>query len=140
MFDPQDPQYDARVRETFAAQRIMLTFGARLVRVAPGETDIELPYREDLGQQDGFLHAGVITTVVDSACGSAALSLMPAGARVLSIEFKVNLLSPAKGKLFVARGRVVKPGKNITVCTGDFVTQEGTKLLAIMVATMMCVR
>ena len=103
---------------------------------------LRLPFREDLTQQHGFLHAGVMTSVVDSACGYAALTLMPPGAAVLSVEFKVNLLSPGKGEAVVARARVLRPGRTITVATGEvFALQDGReKLVATMTATMMTVR
>jgi uncharacterized protein (TIGR00369 family) len=107
-FVPQDPDFEARVRRSFALQRVMETIGARLARVAPGEVDVELPFRDDLTQQNGFLHAGIVSTVLDSACGYAAFTLMPADAGVLSIEFKVNLLAPARGERVIARGRVVR--------------------------------
>ena len=133
---------EARVRASFARQAIMDTLGARLLRVAPGEVDVELPFREDLTQQHGFLHAGVVTTLVDSACGYAALSKMPEGAAVLSVECKVNLLSPAKGERFVARARVIKAGRNVTVTAGDVfaVTGAEERIVATMLATMMTVR
>ncbi|MGB8518893.1 MAG: PaaI family thioesterase [Candidatus Tumulicola sp.] len=117
----------------------MRSIGANLSKVAPGEVEIVVPFREDLTQQHGFLHAGIITTIVDSACGYAAFSLMPAGASVLTIEFKVNLLAPAKGETFLARGIVIKPGKTITVCAGE-VFGRGTGdpiLVATMTATVM---
>ena len=139
---PQDPAYEARVRASFERQRFMQTIGAQLVRVAPGEVDVELPVREGLTQQHGFLHAGALATVADSACGYAALSLMPAGAAVLSVEFKINLLAPAGGDRVVARGHVIRAGKTVTVCWGDVTAYEGTseRLVATMVATMMTVR
>jgi len=138
-FEAQDPDYEARVRESFARQAAMRTVGARLLRVAPGEVDIELPFRQDLTQQHGYLHAGVLTAVTDSACGYAAMSLSPPGGEVLSIEFKINMLSPAVGERFVARARVVRAGRNVTVCAGDaFALREGgEKLVATMLATMM---
>ena len=138
---PKDPDYERRVRESFARQRVMETFGARLARVAPGEVEISLGFREDLTQQHGYLHAGVVAAVVDSACGYAALSLAPAGAEVLSIEFKLNLLSPAAGESFAARARVVRAGRNVTVCAGDLFAQTGgrEKLVATMLGTMMTV-
>jgi uncharacterized protein (TIGR00369 family) len=110
-----DPAFEARVRASFARQGVMTTIGARLTRVAAGAVEIELPFRSDLTQQHGFVHAGVITTIADSACGYAAFSLMPAEASVLTVEYKVNLLAPARGDRFVARGRVVKPGRTLTV-------------------------
>ena len=141
-FEPRDPAFASRVRESFRKQRAMHTLGARLARVAPGEVDVELPFREELTQQHGFLHAGVVTTVLDSACGYAAFSLMPSEAGVLSIEFKTNLLAPAAGDLLVARGRVVRAGRTITVCEGDalMVTGGEERHLATMLATMMTVQ
>ena len=137
-FQPRDPDFAARVRASFARQQIMATIGARLTEVLPGEVEIELPFRPDLTQQHGYLHAGIVTAVIDSACGYAALSLMPAAAEVLSVEFKVNLLAPARGERFMARGRVVKAGRTITVCAGDLfaVGGAGEKLVATMLATM----
>src|SRR6186713_8124 len=96
--EPRDPGYDARVRASFARQRVMDTIGARIVRVEPGEVELELPFRDDLTQQHGFLHAGIVTTLVDSACVYAALSVMDRDAAVLSVEYKVNLLAPATGE------------------------------------------
>jgi uncharacterized protein (TIGR00369 family) len=141
-FAPQDADFEARVRESFARQRVMETIGARLSRVAPGEVEIELPFREDLTQQHGYLHAGVVAAVIDSACGYAAMSLAPAGAEVLSIEFKLNLLSPARGASFVARARVKRAGRNVTVCAGDLYALGGAseKAVATMLATMMTVK
>ena len=138
---PRDADFEQRVRDSFERQRVMATIGARLLRVAPGETEIELPFREDLTQQHGFLHAGIVTTVVDSACGYAAFSLMPAGAGVLSVEFKVNLLAPALGESLIARARVVRAGRTITVCLGEaFARREGGEtLVATMLGTMMTV-
>ena len=138
-FEPRDPDYERRVRESFARQRAMETLGMRLLRVAPGEVEIGLGFREELTQQHGYLHAGVVAAVVDSACGYAALSLMEAGSEVLSVEFKLNLLSPAAGESFVARARVVRSGRNITVCTGDLFAIKGgaEKIVATMLATMM---
>jgi len=141
-FAPQDTDFEARVRESFARQRVMATIGARLSRVAPGEVEIELPFSEDLTQQHGYLHAGIVAAVVDSACGYAAMSLAPAGSEVLSIEFKLNLLSPARGESFAARARVKRAGRNVTVCTGDLYALGGAseKVVATMLATMMTVK
>ncbi|MCA1635555.1 MAG: PaaI family thioesterase [Acidobacteria bacterium] len=142
-FDPPDPNFEARVRESFERQRVMETIGARLKRVEPGGVEIELPFRHDLTQQHGYLHAGIVTTVVDSACGYAAMSLTPPGAEIVSVEFKINLLSPATGDLLVARALVKRAGRNITVCAGDAFMSGGAqeeKLVATMLATMMTVR
>lgn len=120
----------------------MATIGASIARVEPGEVDIELHPRDDLTQQHGFLHAGVLASAADSACGYAALSLMPPGAAVLSIEFKINMLAPAAGDRVVARGRVIRAGKTVTVCWADVTaySSAGEKLVATMVATMMTVQ
>lgn len=141
-FTPQDPNFESRVRASFDKQRFMSTIGAKLVRVAPGEVDVEVTTREDLVQQHGFLHAGVVSSAADSACGYAALSLMPAGAAVLSIEFKTNLLAPATGDRILARARVIRAGRTVTVCWSDVVATVGEteRLVATMVATMMTVR
>lgn len=119
----------------------MAAIGASVLSVAPGVVEIELPFRADLCQQDGFLHAGIITTVVDSACGYAALTLMNVDARVLSVEFKINFLAPAVGDRFIARGRVVRAGRTITVCNGEVVALTGDteRSIALMQATMMAV-
>ena len=139
---PSDPQYESRVRASFARQAVMATLGAELGRVAPGEVEIAWPYRADLAQQHGFVHAGIVTTLLDSACGYAAFSLMPADAGVLSVEFKVNLLAPARGERFVARARVIRAGRTLTVCEADAwaIHQGDEKRVATMLGTMMCVR
>ena len=138
----RDPDFEARVRASFAKQQFMTTLGARLAVVTPGEVTIALPYRADLTQQHGFLHAGVVTSVVDSACGYAALTLMEPGAAVLSVEFKVNLLAPAAGKEFLAIGRVMRAGRTITVCSGELrALDDGREaVVAILQGTMMSVR
>ena len=135
---PQNPEYEISVRASFARQRIMNLIGADLERVAPGAVDVVLPFREDLTQQRGYVHAGIITTIADSACGYAAYTLMPAGSEVLSVEFKLNLLRPAAGERFVAEGRVVKAGQTLTVARCDVFAWTGdeAKLVAIMLATM----
>ena len=137
-FIPRNPDFEQSVRTSFSQQAIMNLIGAELVKVLPGEVEIVIPFRKDLTQQDGFLHAGIVTTVVDSACGYAAFSLMPANSSVLSVEFKVNLMSPAKGEMFIARGKVVKPGRTITFCSGEVFSIAGNeqKLVATMSATM----
>jgi len=141
-FEPRDPDFEARVRADFARQGLMATLGATLVEVRPGEVTITLPFRADLTQQHGYMHAGAITAIVDSACGYAALSLIPAGVEVLTVEYKVNFLAPASGSRFVARGRVTKPGRTLTVCTGDVVVRDDDgreRHVATMLATIMAV-
>lgn len=139
---PADVDYDARVRASFGRQQLMATIGARVEDVAPGRVVLRLPFRDDLTQQHGFLHAGTIAALADSACGYAALSLMPADAGVLSIEFKVNMLAPAKGDAIVARAEVVRAGRTIMVCRADVVSVTGAeeKPVAAMQGTMMVVR
>ena len=145
MLSARDPDFETRVRASFARQQFMTLLGARLERVAAGEVCIRLPFQPALTQQHGFLHAGVVASVVDSACGYAALTLMEPGAAVLSVEFKVNLLAPARGREFVAVGRVVRAGRTLTVCTGEVrALPDGDGgddvTVAIMQATIMAVR
>jgi len=134
-----DPKADKRCRDSFARMRTMATIGASVLSVAPGEVELVMPFADGLTQQHGFIHAGIITTLVDTACGFAALSLMPEDAAVLTTEFKVNLLSPAKGERFIARGKVVRPGKKLMVCLGEvFAEEDGKrKQVALMTASMM---
>jgi uncharacterized protein (TIGR00369 family) len=138
-FLPQDPDFAAKARATFAGQGFMRAIGAELVRVEPGEIDIVLPFRADLTQQHGYLHAGVVTAIVDTACGCAAFTLMPAGSGVVSVEYKVNLLAPAVGERMIARGRVLRAGRTLTVCSGEVaaVRDGEEKPVAAMLATMM---
>ena len=140
-FEPRDPHYARRVRECFDAQPVMATIGAELEHIEPGVCAIRVPWSREITQQDGFLHAGILATLADSACGFAAFSLMPPEARVLSIEFKINMLSPAVGPAFVARGEVIRAGRTISACRGDVFAQrpDGPKLVAAMQATMMTV-
>lgn len=138
---PPDQSFADRVRASFQQQTVMAAIGASLRSVAPGAVEIELPFRTDLCQQDGYLHAGIVTTIVDSACGYAAHTVMPVGARVLSVEFKINFLAPAVGERFVARGSVARAGRTVTVCTGEVValSQDSERVIALMQATMMAV-
>jgi uncharacterized protein (TIGR00369 family) len=140
-FEPLDVGYEEKVRESFNRQEIMQTVNASIRAIRPGQVELEFPYQSSLTQQHGFIHAGIVATVLDSACGYAAFSLMPKNAAVLTIEFKVNLLSPAKGDLFRAVGKVKKAGRNITVSEGDlFAYVDGEqKLVATMIGTIMLV-
>jgi len=133
-----NPDFEQEVRRNFAQQSVMNLIGASLSLVEPGIVEITLPYRQDLTQQNGYLHAGMITTIADSACGYAAFTLMPPGAGVLSVEFKVNLLRPAKGDSFVARAEVIKAGKTLTVVRADVfaLSEEDRTLIATMQGTM----
>ena len=134
-----NPAFVQEIKDSFAKQTIMGLIGAELTRVEPGVIEITLPYRADLAQQHGYIHAGIITTIADSACGYAAYTLMPAGSDVLAVEFKVNLLRPAKGETFVARAEVIKSGRTLTVVRADVHTRTGQQreLIAIMQGTMM---
>jgi len=139
-FEPRDPDWDQKERDSFARQTAMETIGATIVSLEPGRCEIQLPYRRDLCQQHGHLHAGITTAVADSAAGYAAFSLMPAGASVLTVEFKVNLMAPASGERFLARGNVIKPGRTLLVVEAEVLAEEQGKRkpVAHMLATMMC--
>lgn len=128
-----------RVRDSFARQQAMALVGATLAKVEPGLVEIALPYAPNITQQHGFVHAGVIAMVVDSACGYSALSMMGPGGGILSVEFKMNMLRPALGERFTARGRVVRAGRTMTVCQGEAIAHRDGKdsVVAIMQATMM---
>ena len=138
---PQDPAFEERVRASFGQQGAMHTIGAMLAEVAPGRVVIALPWQQGLTQQHGFLHAGMVATALDSACGYAGFTLMQPDAAVLTIEFKINLLAPAQGQRFRMEGLVVKPGRTITVTEGRaYAIDDGReKLVATMGATLMAV-
>ena len=130
----------SRIAESFNRQQLLSTLGARLLRVADGEVDIELAWSEAIQQQHGFVHAGAIATIADSACGYACLTKMPEGSAVLSVEFKINLLAPAVGERFVARGRAVRVGRTVGVATAEVIASGGEKpdtCVALMQGTMM---
>ena len=138
-YEAQDPHFEARVRGNFARQSLLRTIGASLGRVAPGEVEVALPFREDLCQQHGFIGAGIVTTIADIACGYAAMSLWGADADGLTVEFKINFLAPASGERLIARGRVARPGRTISVCAADvFATSGGQEMLVgTILATLM---
>jgi uncharacterized protein (TIGR00369 family) len=143
MHQPRNPSFAEEIKQSFSKQTIMSLIGAELSRVEPGIVEITLPYRADLAQHHGFLHAGVVTTIADSACGYAAYSLMPPKSEILSVEFKVNLLRPAKGEVFLALAEVIKSGKTLTVARADvFGLDQGghRELIATMLGTMMCLQ
>lgn len=133
---------DRRVRDSFARQRFMQTLGASVESVGDGTVVLRLPVRDALTQQHGFMHAGAIATLADSACGYAALTKMPPDAAVLSIEFKVNMLAPALGEALVARAEVIRAGRTVMVCRSDVYAVKGSeeKLVAAMQGTMMVVQ
>lgn len=139
MVEPLNPEFVKQIQHSFAKQSIMRSLGATLGTIEPGIVEINLPYRKDLAQQHGYLHAGVITTIADSAAGYAAFSLMPPGSEVLSVEFKVNLVRPARGTHFLARAEVIKAGRTLTVVRSDVfgIAESGQKeLVATMQGTM----
>lgn len=138
-FIPRDPAYVQRVRDSFARQAAMATIGASLAEVSPGRAVIELDWAAHLTQQHGFLHAGMVGTALDSACGYAGFTLMAADAAVLTIEYKINLLAPAKGQRFRMVGQVIKPGRTVTVAEGHaYALDDGReKLVATMTCTLM---
>jgi uncharacterized protein (TIGR00369 family) len=140
-YQAQDPNYRIRVESSFARQRAMDTLKIKLARIAPGEIELRFPHQEQLAQQHGFIHAGILATALDTACGYAAFSLMPPEAAVLTVEFKTNLLAPAQGDFFRVVGWVVKPGRTITVCQAEAFACEQTtsKLVATMTATVMTI-
>jgi len=140
-FEPKYPDYQAKVKKSFADQAVMKTIGASIEAIGAGEIEIEFPYQSSLTQQNGFIHAGIVSTVLDSACGYAAFSLMPEDASVLTIEFKINLLSPAKGDRFRGYGKVKKAGRTISVAEAELYafSDQGRKLVATMVGTLMAI-
>jgi uncharacterized protein (TIGR00369 family) len=124
-FQPKDPAYAARVRRSFARQKAMSHIGARLRAVGPGWTEVELPHRDELTQQKGFLHGGIIGMIADNACGYAAYSLMPADASPLTVEYKINILAPGRGRRYVAEGVVLKSGRTLTVTRAEVYAETG---------------
>lgn len=138
-FQPRDPHFDSRVRASFARQNAMAELGVRITALAPGALTFEMPFDARFTQHHGFMHAGAITTALDSACGYAAFTLMDANAEVLTVEFKANFLAPAKAELFRIRAEVLKPGRSITVCEAKAygVTAGAEKLIASMTGTLM---
>ena len=132
---PPDPQFASRVRESFARQKAMALIGASLRSVEPGAVEVVLPYREDLTQQKGFIHGGILGMIADTACGYAAFSLMPAGGSLVTVEYKMNILKPGRGSL-VARGSVIRPGRTLTVARAEVYADDGSHT-ATMLQTLM---
>jgi uncharacterized protein (TIGR00369 family) len=135
-FQPKDPAFAARVRASFARQKAMDLIGARLTVVEPGYTEITLPYRPELTQQRAYVHGGILGMIADSACGYAAYSLMPATSSLVTVEYKINILAPAKGDL-VARGQVIRPGRTLTVARGEIFTADGMHVASMQQTLMM---
>jgi uncharacterized protein (TIGR00369 family) len=138
-FQPKNPDFRAVATDTFERQRAMRTLGISIARMAPGEIDLTMDYTPEFTQQNGFVHAGIITAGLDNACGIAAFTLMPAGSDILTVEFKTNLLAPARGERFVFRATVVKPGRTLTVCEARaYAIHDGVEtLIATMTGTLM---
>jgi uncharacterized protein (TIGR00369 family) len=138
-FAPLDPAFAARVRASFGRQKAMVLIGATMTRVEPGFCEIELPFRDDLTQQKGYVHGGIIGMIADSACGYAAYSLMPADSSLVTVEYKINIMAPAKGGLLVARGEVIKPGRTLSITSGEVYAREHGRsvLVAAMQQTLM---
>jgi uncharacterized protein (TIGR00369 family) len=136
-------EFLSKVRATFDQQTLMRLLGARLEALSEGVAEIRMPYNPQMAQQNGYLHAGIVTTLVDTACGCAAISCSPEASNVLSVEFKVNFLAPARGDEFVASAKVLKVGKTLTICQGEVkAISSGAEpiTVAVMLATMMLLR
>jgi uncharacterized protein (TIGR00369 family) len=138
--EPRDPDWDKKVRASFARQTFMDTIGGRIAALSPGYCEVELPFRGDLCQQNGYLHGGVVTSIAANAAGYAAFSLMPPNSSVLGVDYKINLLNPATGERFIAIGRVLKPGRTLSVVECDVEAEAAgeRKLIAKMLTSMMC--
>jgi uncharacterized protein (TIGR00369 family) len=141
-FQPADADFERRVRESFERQGAMRLIGARLGCVEAGRVDIELPFRDELSQQHGYFHAGMTSTIADSAGGYAAYTLFPADSSVLTVEFKINLIAPAQGERLIATGRVKKSGRTLTICEFEVLVIQGGqgKICALGLQTLMCIR
>jgi len=138
-FTPADPDWDAKVRDSFARQGAMATIGARIVHLEPGHAHVAVEYTDSIAQQHGYVHGGVVGMIADTAGGYAGFSMMPAGASVLTVEYKMNLLAPADGQTILAKGRVLKPGRTLVVVQVDVFAHKNaqTKLCATMLQTLM---
>jgi uncharacterized protein (TIGR00369 family) len=130
-----DPNFESRIRESFGRQRAMALIGATLGRVEAGEVEVALPWRDDLTQQKGFVHGGVVGMIADTACGYSAFSLMPAGGSLVTVEYKMNILKPGRGAL-VARGKVIRAGRTLTVARAEVYAEDGSHV-ATMLQTLM---
>jgi uncharacterized protein (TIGR00369 family) len=135
-FQPRDPGFAARIRASFARQKAMDLIGAQLTVVEPGYTEVALAYRPELTQQKAYLHGGILGMIADSACGYAAYSLMPASASLVTVEYKINILAPARGDV-VARGQVIRPGRSLTVTRGEVFAADGTHVASMQQTLMM---
>ncbi len=140
-FEPRNPDYQAEVRQSFAAQAMMTELAMEIEEIAPGKVTLTMPYDTRFTQQHGFLHGGITAAGADTACGFAAFTLMPVGAGVLTVEYKVSMLAPGKGERFRFTGKVVKPGRTLVFTEGQAWAISGatTKLISTVTATLMCV-
>lgn len=138
-FEPRNPRFRELTNELFGQQRAMQTLGVSIARLQPGEVDLVMDYSPAFTQQHGFVHAGIVTAGLDNACGVAAFTLMPEGADILTVEFKTNLLAPARGERFSFRAHVVKPGRTLTICEARaYAERDGAEsLVATMTGTLM---
>ena len=138
-YDPRNPNFEQVIRDSFSKQGIMTHIGAEVGEVSPGRCEIRLPYNDDLSQQHGFFHGGVVGTIADSAGGYAAFTLMEDGDGILTVEYKLNLMAPADGDMLVARGEVIKPGRSLTVCRAEVDVIKDGKVTpcAVMQQTLM---
>ena len=132
---PPDPHFASRVRESFGRQKAMALIGASLRSVAAGAVEVALPYRDDLTQQKGFIHGGILGMIADTACGYAAFSLMPASGSLVTVEYKMNILKPGRGSV-VAHGKVIRPGRTLTVARAEVYADDGSHV-ATMLQTLM---
>ena len=130
-YQPQDPEFAARVRASFGRQKAMSLIGASLTAVEPGYVEIELPYHEDLTQQKDYVHDSIVGMIADSTCGYAAYTLMPATSSLVTVEYKINLLSPAVGERLVARGEVIKPGRTLSVTRAEVYARQGARMVQV---------
>jgi uncharacterized protein (TIGR00369 family) len=133
---PADPGFEHRCRDSFRRQKAMQLIGASLTTVEPGYVEIALPYRDEITQQKGYVHGGVLGMIADTACGYSAFSLMPAGCSLVTVEYKINILAPARGAL-VARGQVIKAGRTLTVARAEVYAEDGTHLASMLQTLMM---
>jgi uncharacterized protein (TIGR00369 family) len=140
-FEPKNPDYRNAAALLFEAQPAMRSLGISLVRLEPGEVELEMAYAAPFTQQNGFVHAGIITAALDNACGLAAFSLLPARVKILTVEFKTNLLAPARGERFLFRAHVVRPGRMLTVCEARALAEKAgaETIVAIMTGTLMAI-
>ena len=137
--EPPDPRFAERCRASFARQQAMALIGARMASIEPGRCEIELPFREDLTQQKGYLHGGIVGMIADTACGYAAYSLMPASASLVTVEYKINILAPGRGERLLARAEVIKSGRTLSITRGEVYAEQdgGQALCAVMQQTLM---